>query len=233
MKKKKNGFKILIVILVIVGLSVLLYPRITDFLYNRQAQSVITEFRNRMELDDESLEQLYQLLVEYNRSLYENKQKDLVDPFSYKQVDFSLEPFGFDEELIGHLTIKKMDIDLPVYLGATEENMSKGAGHLTQTSIPVGGENTNAVIAAHRGYSRTAMFRDIEKLELGDEVLFTNFRETLVYQVAEIKVILPTDIDEVLIQDGRDLITLITCHPYRHNYQRYVVYCERAKPAMD
>ena len=96
-----------------------------------------------------------------------------------------------------------------------------------ETSYSIGGENTNCVLAAHRGSSRAAMFRDIEKLEIGDEIYIQNFRETLTYRVAELRVISPTDVQELLIQPGRDLVTLITCHPYRHNYQRYVVYCER------
>ena len=83
------------------------------------------------------------------------------------------------------------------------------------------------MIAAHRGYAKTAMFRNIEKLETGDEIYIENFRERLVYKVAETRVIDPADIDQLLIQEGRDLVTLITCHPYRHNYQRYVVFCER------
>ena len=120
-----------------------------------------------------------------------------------------------------------MEVELPILLGANTENMKEGAVHLTETSYPVGGENTNCVLAAHRGSSRAAMFRDIEILEIGDEIIIRNFRETLTYRVAELRVISPTDVQELLIQPGRDLVTLITCHPYRHNDQRYVVYCER------
>lgn len=85
----------------------------------------------------------------------------------------------------------------------------------------------SSVIAAHRGYSRTAMFRDIEALEIGDEVIIENFRETLIYEVADLRVILPTEVDQLMIQEGKDMVTLMTCHPYRHNYQRYVVFCVR------
>jgi|GEM_PF-3528543 len=104
-----------------------------------------------------------------------------------------------------------------------------GAVHLTQTSLPVGGINTNAVFAAHRGYRTATMFRDIEKLEIGDEISVTNFYNTLTYRVVEIAVILPTDIERILSQEGRDLVTLITCHPYPYNYHMYVVYCERVE----
>lgn len=123
-----------------------------------------------------------------------------------------------------------MKVELPILLGANDENLEKGAAHLTETSYPIGGQNTNCVLAAHRGYNRAAMFRDIEKLEIGDEIHILNFRETLTYRVAELRVISPTDVEELLIQEGRDLVTLVTCHPYRYNYQRYVVYCERVLP---
>ena len=150
-----------------------------------------------------------------------------------------LELSGFDVEVANdgdnglnlsliHI-LPKMDIELPILLGANEENMSSGAVHLTGTSYPIGGVNTNCVIAAHRGYSRTAMFRDIEALEVGDKIYIENFREKLIYQVTELRIIEPTDIDKLLIQEGKDMVTLVTCHPYGYNYQRYVVFCERVK----
>jgi len=234
--KNKKALAVIGVILLLAGIFMILYPYICQFLYKIQTARVISDYTARMEdytqpEEEDSLEDpwgwLYDLMARYNRELYESGQVGLVDAFSYQQVDFSLVQFGFDEEMIGYLSVSRMDIELPIYLGASKENMAKGAAHLTQTSLPIGGVNTNAVIAAHRGMSTAAMFRDIEALQIGDAVTITNFRETLYYQVVEIKVINPTDIEEILIQPGRDLVTLITCHPYRHNYQRYLVYCER------
>lgn len=237
MKRKTHKKRILTVIsliLLIGGLTVILYPYACQYVYKLRVRQLISDYEERMKVYVESdsvpgddWDWLYELMVQYNRELYESGQSGLTDAFSYQQVDFSLTRFGFDEEMIGYLTIPRMDIELPIYLGANKDNLAKGAAHLTQTSLPVGGENTNAVIAAHRGMSTAAMFRDIEALQIGDEVTITNFRETLYYRVVEIKVINPTDIEEILIQSGRDLVTLITCHPYRYNYQRYVVYCER------
>lgn len=233
MKKKFRGKKNLLIItailLLLAGIILILFPYVCQNLYQRRADKIITAFEQRMG-DEQAVDDwdwLYELMVAYNIKLYEERQKDLVDPFSYSQPDFILTKFGFDEEMIGYLSISKMEIQLPIYLGANKGNMKKGAVHLTQTSLPVGGVNTNAVIAAHRGMSTAAMFRNIEKLKIGDEVSITNFREILSYRVVAIKVIQPTDIEEILIQPGHDLVTLITCHPYRYNYQRYVVYCER------
>ena len=219
--------------LLLISIFLLTYPFLTQKIYEKEAGKVIEEFEGSLraaeERDPDFLEDLFQEMQAYNRKLYESGQKDLSDPFAYQNVDFSLKDWGFDEEIIGSIVIPRMEIELPLYLGASEEHMKKGAAHLSMTSLPVGGANTNAVIAAHRGYSRAAMFRDIEKLQIGDEVTIRNFHDDLTYKVAEIKIIKPTEINEVLIRPGRDLVTLITCHPYMHNYQRYVVYCERVR----
>ena len=168
-------------------------------------------------------------LLRRNRVLYENHQSSLTDPFSYEQPTIDLSAYGVPDNTIGYLTIPRMDLVVPILLGANTDNMRLGAVHLTETSYPIGGENTNCILAAHRGMGTKAMFREIERMEIGDLLYIENFRETLTYRVVELRVIEPTDIDQLLIQEGRDLITLVTCHPYRHNYQRYVVLCERVE----
>jgi len=218
--------------LLLTGVGVVVYPHMQQALYRQYARGIISGFEERLEgyraeSEDGSLRWLYEKIVAYNMSLYETGQADLIDPFSLSQIDFSLLQFGFEEEMIGYITIPRMDIELPIFLGASDANMNRGAAHLTKTSLPVGGLNTNAVIAAHRGMATAAMFRNIERLELGDEIFITNFYQTIRYEVVETRIILPTEVETVLIQSGRDLVTLITCHPYRHNFQRYVVFAER------
>ncbi len=234
MKSKKQGenqkrskkIYILPGIIFLIGLGVMLYPVFTDWMYQLNVKSQTEAYEEKMQTNPK-LEELYQELQRRNVALYEEKQRNLVDPWSYEQSSIDLTEYGIEDNIIGFIEIDKMDIELPILLGANSVNMSEGAGHLTETSYPIGGENTNCVLAAHRGYMYAKMFRDIELLELGDEILIKNFREDLVYEVAEIQVIKPTEVDKLLIQEGRDLVTLITCHPYRHNYQRYVVICER------
>lgn len=216
------------------GAIIFSYPHVQRFLYDRHSQIMISDFQSRVEIyqnesEDGTLGWLNELMVEYNERLYEDRQKNLTDPFSYEQVSFSLREFGFEEEMIGYIHIPRIGEKLPIFLGASQENMSRGAAHMTQTSLPVGGNNTNTVIAAHRGYLRARMFQNIHKLELGDEIFIVNFHQTLRYRVVEIKIILPSEIDEVLIQSGRDLVTLISCHPLRQNSQRYLVFAERVK----
>ena len=125
------------------------------------------------------------------------------------------------------LWIPRLDLELPVYLGASRENMAKGAALLGQTSMPLGGENTNTVLAAHRGYYGAEMLRNVQRIQVGDKIQLTTPWDTLIYRVAELKIIDPADISSVLIQPGRDLLTLSTCHPYTQNYQRYLVIAER------
>ena len=176
-------------------------------------------------------QELYQYLENYNQELFETGQKNLNDPWSYRQNSFDLGQYGVETDVIAVLKIPAMDVELPVYLGANESNMAKGAAHLTETSMPIGGENTNCVIAAHRGWKGIPMFREIERLEIGDTLTLTNYWETLSYEVAEIKIIKPDDSSEIFIQPGKDMVTILTCHPYTKNYRRYVVYFQRVEAA--
>lgn len=167
--------------------------------------------------------QLKEEMKAYNQRIYEDRQRGLVEAWSYEQSGISMEGYS-DQDAIGYLQIDKMGIRIPVYLGASKENMAKGVTVLGQTSMPIGGINTNCVIAAHRG---TPMFRDIELLEIGDRAILSNLWDTLIYEVYKIEVILPNQIDKIKVQEGKELLTLLTCHPYSQNYQRYVVYLRR------
>lgn len=164
---------------------------------------------------------------EYNAKIYQEHQASLVDAWSFEEDVFDLQSLGIQNDIAGYITIDAMDLQLPLYIGATEENMQKGAVVLGQTSMPVGGENTNCVIAAHRGYRGVPFFREIEKLQPGDLVQVTNFQETLNYRVVKSIVINPDEIDAIKILAGQDMVTLVSCHPYTENYLRYLVYCVR------
>lgn len=229
MKSKEIILIVVAIALIIAGITLFFYPYISNYFYEKDVETRKEEFieNNASEENSDKLEDLYQELTKRNIELYENKQNNLVDPFSYEQSSIDLSEYGIVNNIIGYISIPKMDLCLPILLGANAENMRNGAAHLTETSYPIGGNNTNSVIAAHRSYSKATMFRYIDKLELGDKIYVQNFREELTYEVFEIKIIEPDDIEELYIQEGRDIITLITCHPYRVNTQRYVVKAER------
>ena len=171
---------------------------------------------------------LYKKIQRYNMALYTLKQRDLTSKTAYELSQFALTAYGAPDETFGIITIPAMELEMPLFLGASEENMANGAAVLSQTSIPIGGRDTNAVIAGHRGYGGYDYFRHIDKLEPGDEVIITNLWDTLTYRVTGIKIVSPDDINAILIQPGKDMITLLTCHPYASGGKyRYLVFCER------
>jgi len=223
---KKKILLTVALIMFAAGFALYLYPGIVNYFYDRAASRQLSQFSERIGSDRGLLDALYADMIRYNEEIYNRKQDRLVDPFSYSQPSIDLSGYGIADNCVGFLSIEKINVTVPVFLGANNENMRDGAAHLTETSYPVGGDNTNAVIAAHRGNVKN-MFRNIHLLEPGDLVIMQNFREVLAYRVWKTKLIDPDDVGELFIQEGRDLITLISCHPPGHNYQRYVVYCER------
>jgi len=195
---------------------------------------------------DDPMNWLNSEMEEYNHELYEDNQSGLTSLEATEEVDFSVvENAGFSDEMLGYITIDSINVHLPIFAGSSYSHMNRGAAHLTQSSLPVGGINTNAVITAHRGLSRARMFRHIDSLQVGDEIRITNFYQTLVYRViSPIGIIDPDNVysvsehnfvisdhdrDSVMIIPGRDLITLFSCEPYRINTHRILVIAERCQ----
>ncbi len=236
--KKLLVIRIIAVILFIIGALVFLFPYISNYLYEQNVKDVKDDFINNIDdinseakedKKDNMLEVLYQKLVEENNKLYKEKQNKLTDPFSYEQTNINLKKYGLKKNIIGFIEIPKIKVDVPIYLGANKKNLSKGAVHLTETSYPIGGVNTNTVIAAHRSDYRKRLFRRIDKLKKGDIAYIVNFREKLKYEVIDYKVIYPDDLEYLYIKEGRDSLVLISCHPYPTDEKRYIVILERVK----
>lgn len=214
---------IFVVFVFFVGFCLLLYPRVEKTLGENEQKQQIQQF----DTHEKEYGALYDQMLAYNQQIYEEGQSGLRDAFSYEQNEFDMSELYNDTDMIGYITIDKMHIQVPLRIGANYENMAKDAAVLWQTSMPIGGANTNCVIAAHRGRYTSGLFRDIEDLEIGDEIRITNPWETLTYHVVKTIVIEPTDIDAIKIIDGADMVTLITCHPFPIDNQRYVVYAQR------
>ena len=247
----KKVVQVVAVLAFLCGLGFFLYPKATEWYAAYENEKAIEGFEedltelqsivaNDMEevsdtkeesskVSKENLEKLYNDMESYNQQLYKEGQKKLKDPFAYEVPSFDLKEYGFQNNMIGTIEIPKIEVKLPMYLGANSKNMTKGAVVLGETSMPLGGENTNVVIAAHRGYKGIPMFREIEKIETGDMIQIVTPWDVLTYQVTEQKVVLPDEIDQILIQDEKDMITLLTCHPYTKNTHRYLVYAERCE----
>lgn len=252
-KSKKHSLprwkKILLILLLLILFAaiilVVMYP-VQTYLWSNSLKDAIQTFEDVRVVEGEEeiikdvgeeaynelyrpYKELYQEMKRYNAKLYVYKQKDLVDAFSYAQESFSLKEYGLDSDVFGTVSIPKINVIMPLYLGCSKTNMAKGFAQLTETSMPIGGPNTNCVIAGHRGYRGNPYLRDVEEIEIGDMVYIENLWETLAYQVVEIKIVAPYDSESIKIQEGRDLVTLLTCHPYRVANKRYLVICERVE----
>ena len=227
-----NKRKILIIVailFILIGIILFCFPSASNYIYEKNVETEKEKFVVKItdEQNENILDKLYKKLQEENQKIYEEKQNKLVDPFSYEQSAIDLSEYGIENNVIGYISIPKINIEVPILLGANTANMKKGAVHLTETSYPIGGANTNSVIAAHRGYGKATLFRHIDKIGVGDKIHIRNFKEELTYEVYETKIINPDDVSELEIQEGQDIITLITCHPYRVNTQRYIVKAKR------
>lgn len=237
----RNVKKILCAAFLLAGIGIFLFPEINSWLLKQENARVIeafdaavddaadetTDAAERAEEYDiiTSSDNLWEQVQAYNLELWENGQADFCDAWAVTQAP-SIE--GLEDGIFGYIEIPAMDVTLPLYVGASAKNLAKGAAILGATSLPVGGENTNCVIAAHRGYRGIPFFREIEKLGVGGAVYITNPWGTLGYRVESIDIISPVGSGKVMIQEGKDMVTLVTCHPYRsHGKYRYAVYCVR------
>ena len=221
--------KVILIIMFILGLSLVITPIITDRLYNINVDNLEKKYDKIIKLIDEKrLKALTELLEEENKKLYINKQISFKNQEHYlENAMIDLRKYGLEDNIFGFIEIPSIDIKLPIYLGANEINMKKGAVHLTGTSYPIGGNNTNSVIAAHRGYYKTRMFRHINKINIGDKLYIKNYKTTLEYKAVKIDIIKPTDLNKLTIKENKDMVTIISCHPFPYNHQRYAVYFER------
>lgn len=245
-KLESRGAVITLMLLVfLAGLASVLYPYVWGAAVDISIANTAKNFLARLEdePDEDTLtvivpstepeesmpyQELWDSMTAYNQQIYTDGQSTLSEAGAYQATLFSLTDYGLLDETFGVISIPKLNLEMPLYLGATDENMAKGAAVLSGTSVPIGGSNTNAVIAGHRGWGGAAYFRCITELSIGDEVVITNLWERLRYRVVGTKIIEPHEIENILIQPGRDMVTLLTCHPYASGgKQRYLVYCQR------
>jgi sortase A len=231
-----RGLEICTAVLVFfAGLFALLYPSLNGARLESSATQAAEDFMDAYfvpleEVPTETVrpyEELYLAMEDYNLQIYEDKQNGLA---SYEAAGVELEAYGFEDGVAAVLSVPSIELSMPVYLGASYDNMAAGAAVMGSTSLPIGGENTNCVIAGHRGWNGAKYFLDIDQIQVGDTVQLTNLWETLSYTVVETKVIVPDDVEQIKIQDGRELMTLMSCHPYASGGKfRYLVICERIR----
>ena len=231
--------RVLYLSIFLLGLTIFSIPYAQRIRVQQEMDSSIQTFQNQetnVSAQTETLPteetrayaELWEEMCAYNEKIHDEQQVSLSSRAALQKAAFQLRDYGRNDEVFAILNIPKINLDMPVYLGATDQNLANGAAHLSQTSLPIGGENTNCVIAGHRGWNGAYYFRYVPDLRKGDVVTLQNLWETLSYQVVETKIIAPSDVDAIRIQEGRELLTLLTCHPYASGgKQRFLVICER------
>ena len=226
--KKKAG-NLVICIIFLAGLSLLLYPFVANQWNNYRQKQLISGYEQAVS-EKEAAEGIdydaeRKKAEEYNEALlpcvlpdsFALAESSGVDPVYMNTLNIA------GDEMMGSVEIPKIDIKIPIYHTTEEEVLNKGAGHLEGSSLPVGGANTHAVISAHRGLPSASLFTDLDQLKEGDHFLIHVLNETLCYEVDKISVVKPEDTSALAVEDGQDLVTLLTCTPYGVNTERLLV----------
>ena len=221
---KKN---IIIILCFILGLGIFLFPIVSNYFNSIVHYTVIKDYQNNVkEIDEEELKKIREEVEEHNQALTE--QVTVVnDPFSEDRENerkisgyASIAKVG---QAMGYVSIPVIDVELPIYGGVSDTVLSKGIGHLPRSSLPIGGEGTHAALTGHRGLPTSKLFRDLDQVELGDHFFVHTLNDTLAYQVDQIKIVLPHELEELAILPDEDYVTLITCEPYMINTHRLLV----------
>lgn len=233
MNKKRNIIKFLVVFLLLgIALILMLYPFIANYLFEHRTDSVVNAVEQAaQDIDNHEMEAAIEAARQYNEVLASGYVQ-LTDPFIEDELEGNSDEYDSllcmtDDGVMGSLEIPTIDLSLPIYHGTSEQVLEKGAGHLHGTSLPVGGESTHAVLTGHTGLSNAKLFTDLTELKEGDIFFLNVMGEKLAYEVDQIKVVLPSELDDLSIETGKDYCTLVTCTPYGVNTHRLLVRGER------
>ena len=222
MKKKDTIYTAALIVVLVVGLSLLLYPTFSDWWNSRTQTKLIASYYEIVsKLDTEDYTGLWDSAREYNESLPGRTNPYLLSEEQQTLYTELLNPGG--NGIMGYVEIPSIDVSLPIYHGTDELVLQVAIGHLDWTSLPTGGGSTHCVISGHRGLPSARLFTDLDKLVAGDYFMLHVLDETLTYEVDQIRIVEPQETEELLIQEGKDLCTLVTCTPYGINSHRLLV----------
>ena len=234
---KNRIINFILVLILLCGVGVLSYPFISNILQDRKQDQILTEYNEEMEkLSDAEIEEAKEKAKQYNDSLANTVV--ISDPFDPDAADdmsadyisaLNLEKNG----IMAYIEIPRIDVYEPVYHGTSEEVLAKGVGHLEGTSLPIGGESTHTVLSGHTGLPEAEIFTKLESVKEGDIFLIHVLNETLAYKVDQIKVVKPSETDDLKIVPGYDYATLVTCTPYGINSHRLLVRGIRTEYTQD
>ena len=225
MHKKRILLHVLFLVLFLIGIGAAAYPAFGNWYTEQKRSVVLTEYEKALaKIEDADLTDAFKQAEIYNDALFTGEIDEKERP-DYGELLCTTE-----DGIMGYVEIPAIQIRLPIYHGCTENELSKGAGHLPSSSLPVGGKSTHAVLAAHSGRADSKMFTDLDQVKEGDLVYLYVLNKTLTYEVDQTTVTTPDDTDAIQIIDGKDLLTLLTCTPYGTNTHRLLVRGHRIFP---
>lgn len=213
--------KIVSKIMFILGILLLLYPLMSNLTQRAEQKSLIHTYENKVNDNEEYMDELFKKAQQYN-SVWCQTQGAIVGD-SELQLQYEEELNVMDDGIMGSIEIPKISVSLPIHHGTEEDVLKNGVGHFEDSALPVGGENTRCILTAHRGLPNSKLFTRLDELEDGDLFFLKICNQTLAYQVNEIQVIKPDELNKLQIKPEEDLVSLITCTPYGINTHRLVV----------
>jgi len=228
----KNKTNILLILILIAGLSLLLYPSFSNYWNSFTQSQVIVDYTQQIkDLDSEKYDRIISEAAEYNRTLVSRSNHFLLSDEQKAEYNELLDISGVG--IMGYIEIPSINCTLPVYHGTSDAVLQIAVGHLEWTSLPVGGESTHCVLSGHRGLPSAKLFTDLDKVTVGDTFVLRILDEVLTYEVDQILIVEPHETDELLIVEGKDYCTLVTCTPYAINTHRILVRGERIENAAE
>lgn len=233
MKRERKGKLRLGLLIIIIGLVFMLYP-LTSILFNNLAgQRRMAEFQKREgEISADVLGDIISKAMNYNEELDESTS-GVVDPFDVENYS-TVNPLDYgDGDVFGYISIPKIDEDLPIYLGASEYHLSIGVAQVDGTNLPIGGKDTRAVIAGHRGYTTHRIFKNLNKMEPGDIITLSVLGEVLEYEMYDSEIIKPSEYEKLAVVPGEDTLTLLTCTPFLVGTERLLINAVRINAPVE
>ena len=231
---KTKIFFISLCVLAAVGIGFLIYPNIADYINSKNNETVISNYNTSTQtMSDEEINSELAKAQNFNELLAKSALND-EEKDEYNAAMSEYENILNYDDIMCTIEISKINVDLPVYHDSTdrEEKLKKGCVHLANTSLPVGGASTHAVISAHSGYPEQVFFDELDKLQIGDTFKINVLNKTLTYKVCEINIVDPDDSSKLEIENGKDYVTLVTCYPYSINTHRLCVRGERVEDTI-
>ena len=219
---KNHRSTILLILILLIGLSLMLYPSFADWWNSFHSSRAIASYEEQVaNIDDAQYEELWDAARDYNQSLL-HRPNDFILSDEQQEIYKSLLDIG-GNGMMGYIEIPMIDVMLPIYHGTKESVLQIAVGHLDWTSLPVGGAGSHCVLSGHRGLPSARLFTDLDKLKVGDVFMLHVLNEILTYEIDQILIVEPQDTDPLLIEPGKDLCTMITCTPYGINSHRMLV----------